>query len=687
MVYLMSYRNSDEELVFSKSNTNLMNKYIMEVIMKKTTLFAIMLTVFVFCFESTILAQVPNFGWAKKGSGTLRDNGLAIAVDQAGNSYVTGEFFSTALNFAPSLTLTMAGGSGNCDFFLAKFDPLGNAIWGFSGGGTLTDRGYGVAIDNQGKVIVTGHYFGTATFGTYTLTSAGNLDCFTAKFDTSGNILWLKEGKNGAQLSTRGVGTDNAGNSVIVGYYGSATAPTATFDGVTVTTNGIRDAFVVKYNSEGVAQWGKSIGGLKTGEQANSVAIDNQGNVYVTGIYTDTASFDGVTLNGNGGAEIFIVKYSASGSLIWAKTAGGAKADEGASIALDGLGGLYISGKFDSAATFGTTNIVGFGTGDAYLAKYDVNGNFQWVRYGGGTGNDYMNAIAIDRNNNIMGFGQFTGTATFGPNVLTSLGLDDLYFIKCDPNGNLIWIKQAGGSDADKGNCMALDPAGNAYGTGSFKVYAKFEADSLVSAGVEDVYVAKLGNSIIPVELGLFTAENSDGFVTLRWSTITETNNYGFDIERSNDGVQFEKIVFINGNGTKTSKTDYLYTDKNISASKYYYRLKQIDFDGSISYSKTIEIDGLIEKRYNLNQNYPNPFNPSTSISFDLGKKSNISLSVFNSLGELVYELNQNELETGRHTISFNGTDLTSGIYMYQLKVYGENGTLYSDSKKMMLIK
>jgi hypothetical protein len=121
-----------------------------------------------------------------------------------------------------------------------------------------------------------------------------------------------------------------------VGYYGSATAPTATFDGVTVTTNGIRDAFVVKYNSEGVAQWGKSIGGLKTGEQANSVAIDNQGNVYVTGIYTDTASFDGVTLNGNGGAEIFIVKYSASGSLIWAKTAGGAKADEGASIHLTG---------------------------------------------------------------------------------------------------------------------------------------------------------------------------------------------------------------------------------------------------------------------------------------------------------------------------------------------------------------
>jgi len=655
--------------------------------MRRFTLFTVILLGILFSIDQVLLAQVPNYSWAKKGSGTLRDVGLGMAVDQMGFTYVTGEFFSTALNFAPSLSITMAGGSGNCDFFLAKFDPLGNAIWGVKGGGTLTDRGYGVAIDNQGKLIVTGHYFGTATFGTYVLTSAGNLDCFTAKYDTSGNILWLKEGKGVAQLSTRGVATDNLGNSVIVGYYGSATAPTATFDGVTVTTNGIRDAFVVKYNSEGVSQWGASIGGLKSGEQANGVAIDLAGNIYVTGVYTDTASFSGVTLNGNGLGEIFIVKYNPSGNLVWARTAGGAKADEGSGIAVDRLGGVYVCGKFDSAATFGTTNIVGFGTADGFLAKYDTDGNFQWVRYGGGTGNDYINSIVVDKDNNILGLGNFIGTATFGPNVLTSLGLDDLFFLKCDPNGNLLWVKQSGGSDADKGNAIATDLGGNAFGTGSFKIYAKFGLDSLVSSGVEDVFIAKLGTNVIPVELTSFTAENSNGNVTLKWSTATETNNYGFEIERSKDGSLFSKLAFINGNGTTVSTSNYTYTDGNIESSNYYYRLKQVDFDGSVSYSKVIEINGLLELRYSLNQNYPNPFNPSTVISFELGEKSNVNLVIFNNLGEQVYGISRNEVSAGRHTINFDASKFTSGIYLYQLRASSENGATFISSKKMSLIK
>lgn len=651
--------------------------------MRKITLFFVIFLGMFFTCEQTLLAQVPNYSWAKKGSGIGKDIGSAIIVDAMGYVYATGEYTGT-FSFDPSLTLVSAG---NVDFFLAKFDPLGNAIWGFSGGGTLTDRGYGVAIDNQGNLIVTGHYFGVATFGTYTLTSDGNLDCFTAKFDTSGNIIWLKEGKNVAQLSTRAVATDNLGNSVIVGYYGSAAAPTATFDGVTVTTNGIRDAFVVKYNSEGIAQWGKSIGGLKTGEQASGVAIDPSGNIFVTGIYTDTASFDGVTLNGNGGAEIFIVKYNPSGTLIWARSAGGAKADEGASIAVDGLGGVYVSGKFDSAATFGTTNIVGFGTADAYLAKYDTDGNFQWVRYGGGTGNDYMNSIVIDKDKNILALGQFIGTATFGPYILTSIGLDDLFFLKCDPNGNLLWMKQSGGSDADKGNAIGTDPGGNAYGTGSFKVYAKFDADSLVSSGVEDVFVAKLGTNVIPVELTSFTAENNNGNVVLKWTTATETNNYGFEIERSKDGKLFSKIAFVNGNGTTVTLNNYAYTDRNIEFSSYYYRLKQVDFDGSVSYSKVIEINGLPEMRFTLNQNYPNPFNPSTAISFELGEKSNVSLVIFNNLGEQVFEISRNVMSAGRHTINFDASKLTSGIYLYQLRANGENGARFISSKKMSLIK
>ena len=159
------------------------------------------------CVTGNYAQVAPEFDWSIKGSGTARDAGLAVTVDPSGNVYLTGEFFSTALTF-PGKTLTMPGGSGNCDFFLVKFNPQGNAIWGINGGGTLTDRGYGVALDHQGNVVTTGHYFGQAVFGPYTLNSSGNLDCFTAKLDTAGNYLWMKEGKSVSQVSTRSMAVD-----------------------------------------------------------------------------------------------------------------------------------------------------------------------------------------------------------------------------------------------------------------------------------------------------------------------------------------------------------------------------------------------------------------------------------------------------------------------------------------------
>jgi len=641
-----------------------------------------------FVSQTNLLGQIiPNFDWTKKGSGSLKDIGNALTVDAVGNVYLTGEFFSTNLNFSPGLNITMAGGTGNCDFFLAKFDPLGNAIWGVKGGGTLTDRGYGVALDNEGKLLVTGHFYGTATFGTHTLTSLGNLDCFTAKFDTSGNIIWIKEGKSVSQTSSRGLATDNSGNTVVVGYFGTTAAPTVLFDPITLTSNGQRDVFVVKYNSSGTPLWGVNGGGVKSGDEAKDVAIDAAGNIYVTGIYTDTATFSGVTLNGKGGLDIFIAKYNPNGQLQWAKTAGGKGADEGSGIAVDNQGNVYISGYFDSSATFGTTNVVGFDDYDAYLAKYDNDGNFLWVRYGGGTGKDYMNSIEIDNSGNIMCVGNFTGTAQFGPNSLTSKGLDDIFFIKCSSNSDLLWIKQAGGSDADKGFALALDGGNNIIATGSFKVWTKFGQDSLVSLGAEDVFLTKLGTNPVPVEMISFTSSVVNNNVELLWSTATETNNYGFEIERSNDNITYTKIGFVNGSGTKTTETAYSFNDKGLEPGKYYYRLKQIDLDGSANYSSAIETEISAIKDFRLLQNYPNPFNPSTSISFELPQKSDIVLSVYSSIGEKVFEVKLNELQSGRHSVDFNSVGLTSGVYLYQLKAINESGSSIVGSKKMILIK
>jgi len=639
-----------------------------------------------FCLQVNYSQTVPNFDWSIKGSGTLRDVGLAVTVDQIGNVYLTGEFFSSSLVF-PGKILTMPGGTGNCDFFLAKFNPFGRAIWGINGGGSLTDRGYGVALDHLGNLFATGHYFGTATFGPYTLTSSGNLDCFTAKLDTLGTYIWMKEGKSVSQVSTRSMTIDANGNIIIVGYYGSSTVDSVRFDGIKIITNGQRDCFVVKYNNSGIVQWGVTGGGISSGEQANDVAIDNVGNIYVTGVFTDTANFSGIVLNGKGGTEVFIAKYNLNGQIVWAKSVGGIKSDDGSGIALDKFGNVYVVGRFDSAAVFGSTQVVGNGGYDAFITRYDTAGNFIWVKYGGGTGSDYLKDIECDASGNIFGTGYFSAQATFGANVLTSTGLQDILFIKYNPAGDVIWTKQAGGADNDEGNRMCLDLGVNLISSGVFQLTAYFGPDTLTSAGVQDIFLSKIGNNPLPVELTSFTAKYLDSKIVLHWVTATELNNKCFEIERSSDNKGFSKIGIVDGNGSTSERHEYEFRDHEILHTKYFYRLKQIDFDGTSEHSKVVEIDVSLPAQFELYQNYPNPFNPATTISFDLPSDAQVNLSIYNVVGEHIADLVKSNYSAGKYSIEYDASSLASGIYLYQLCAIRPNGVIMSDTKKMIIMR
>ena len=187
--------------------------------------------------------------------------------------------------------------------------------------------------------------------------------------------------------------------------------------------------------------------------------------------------------------------------------------------------------------------------------------------------------------------------------------------------------------------------------------------------------------SLVPVELISFTAVSAGSNVNLNWTTATEINNQGFEIQRSADKKEFVTVGFVKGAGTSTNENYYSFTDKNISGSKYFYRLKQVDFDGTYSYSDIVEVDILILD-FHLAQNYPNPFNPSTTIEFSLPEKSDINLSVYNTLGEKVVELLNGEIAEGFHKINFDASSLTSGIYFYRLSSKNFNAV-----EKMILMK
>ena len=188
--------------------------------------------------------------------------------------------------------------------------------------------------------------------------------------------------------------------------------------------------------------------------------------------------------------------------------------------------------------------------------------------------------------------------------------------------------------------------------------------------------------TVLPVELTSFTAVVAKQNVNLNWSTATELDNSGFAVERSIDNQTWSKIAFIKGAGTSTRITHYSYTDNPQQAGKIYYRLKQTNFDGSFKYSNTVEVSMTAPAEFTLNQNYPNPFNPSTKISYSIPKASHVKLIIYNMLGKEVVKLVDNKEEAGNHSITFDASNLASGIYLYKLQTNTNQLT-----KKMILLK
>ncbi|MBT8379818.1 MAG: choice-of-anchor J domain-containing protein [Ignavibacteria bacterium] len=200
------------------------------------------------------------------------------------------------------------------------------------------------------------------------------------------------------------------------------------------------------------------------------------------------------------------------------------------------------------------------------------------------------------------------------------------------------------------------------------------------------MYSEILPPGTIPVELTSFTAYVVDQNIMLKWSTSTETNNLGFEVEKKT-GTEFRAIGFINGSGTTTEPQEYSFTDVNSEVGVNYYRLKQVDLDGSYSYSEVVEIELGAPVFYSLEQNYPNPFNPSTKIVFNLAADAKVTLKVFDVLGQEVSELVNSQLTAGNHVFTFDALLLNSGVYFYRIDTEGIDGSSFTQVKKMLLTK
>ncbi|HMN49401.1 MAG TPA: T9SS type A sorting domain-containing protein [Ignavibacteriaceae bacterium] len=210
-------------------------------------------------------------------------------------------------------------------------------------------------------------------------------------------------------------------------------------------------------------------------------------------------------------------------------------------------------------------------------------------------------------------------------------------------------------------------------------------AQMLYATPLTNTQMAKIGMdtswTVVPVELTSFIASVNGQVINLSWSTATETNNNGFEIQKK-VADKFVPVGFVKGHGTTSEQHNYSFADKQSQAGKYTYRLKQIDFNGKYEYSKEVEVTVVFGLSYSLNQNYPNPFNPITKISYTIPQSGFVELKVYDALGNLVKSLVSEQKEAGSFDVEFNGANLSSGIYYYQLKAGN-----FTETKKLVLMK
>jgi len=323
--------------------------------------------------------------------------------------------------------------------------------WVHQLGSSGYDQAYGIVADASGNTYITGYTYGTLSGSPEV--NAGNADVFVAKYDATGNRVWLHQlGTTGYDIGS-GVAIDAAGNSYVTGY------TSATLPGSAEPNAGISDAFVAKYDATGTLAWVHQLGSASDDEGVG-IAADAAGDTYVTG-YT-SGMLPGSAAGNAGSTDVFVAKYDTAGNRMWVDQLGSPTVDIGVGIATDAAGNTsvtgYTYGKLPGASE---TNA---GGSDVFVARYDTAGNQLSVDQLGSPGNDYGSDVAVDASGNTYLTGYTSGTLV--GSVETNAGGSDALVAKYDSTGNRQWVHELGTTFSDQGAGIAVDGTGDTYVTG-----------------------------------------------------------------------------------------------------------------------------------------------------------------------------------------------------------------------------
>ncbi len=514
---------------------------------------------------------------------------------------------------------------------------------------------------------------------------------------------------NGA-TDVNDIAVDNYGNFYATGFYYADLMQ----NGFTLlTSKGNSDTFIGKFTNSGAIIWLMSFGG-KSFDVGRSITVDLEGNVYVVGDFSDSASIGGTQLIPSGGTDIFVLKFNSAGNLLWAKNFGGPLSEICNSMTTDASGNSYLGGDFYDSTSLGTHNFTSYGQYDIFILKLNTDGNILWAQQAGGERSENVSTITSDASGNIYLTGNFMMTASFGSKQLVSDFNGSVYFVKFNSSGECIWANQSSVPSSATGVGITVDPLGTVYASGTFFETLTLGSLSLFNEGGSDLFVTKLndmgqfvwlgrasgtatfdyffqshivvdafGNSYVS---GYFDGTVNFGSIQLNCPGVSEPYLAKLDPAGNFVWVQKGTGPYINSSNTVA----LLGNDQVFMGGVYgeHFSLGGPElpywgcFIASYSAATGIQNDLSTPVDFSLSQNYPNPFNPSTRIDYSVPVSSNVVIALFDVLGnEISTLLNEHKLP-GFYSLDFNSNSLPSGVYFYKLTAGNSSLT-----NKMILIK
>ncbi|MCP4447763.1 MAG: hypothetical protein GY811_20860 [Myxococcales bacterium] len=354
------------------------------------------------------------------GAGTNSAEALAVGAD--GSTIVVGSF-SGELAIGNG-TLTSAGAD---DMFITKIAADGHRLWAKRIGAKNIEAADAVSIDEAGNSYITGIFRSKVKFGELEVTSSGDSDIFLTKLSPAGEFLWTKTFGSMGQDFGRHLGIDSAGNVILLAEISLMVG----FGGEDLTTNGNRDIALVKFTSEGEHLWSKSLGSIYD-DFGIRLDIDPADNILMTGSFEGSVNFGGEDLKARGRSDMYVAKFDTNGQHVWSQSFGGKDKDWGNSIATDAHGNAYVTGWFWYDVDFGDTKLNSKGKEDVFVLKLSPSGSVLWAKSYGNTSRDMGKAVAVDSEGGLVSVGSYNVSIDFGAGELKPTPGVDAKMLKGD---------------------------------------------------------------------------------------------------------------------------------------------------------------------------------------------------------------------------------------------------------------